>query len=160
MPDAQNGQVENLSQSVMTVEGTSGNDTYAASAQTTGSIVFHGGAGNDTLAGGGGNDTFKYVVGDGADVIDGGAGSNTLDYTGTASAVTVDLGAGTATGIGVTGITNIQNVIGGSAGDTLTGGAGANKFTGGGGNDTITGGGGNDTAVYTTTLALAGPHFQ
>ena len=39
--------------------------------------------------GGGGNDTFKYVVGDGADVIDGGAGTDTLDYTGSAGAVTV-----------------------------------------------------------------------
>ena len=160
VPDAQNGQVENLSQSVMTVEGTSGNDTYAASAQTTGSIVFHGGAGNDTLAGGGGNDTFKYVVGDGADVIDGGAGSNTLDYTGTTSAVGADLGAGTATGFGVAGFTNIQNVIGGSAGDILTGDAGANKLTGGGGNDSLTGGGGNDTAVYTTPLTLADVTFN
>ena len=69
--------------------------------------------------------------------------------------MSVDLGAvggPTATGFGAGGITNIQNVVGGSAGDTLTGDAGANKFTGGGGNDTITGGG-NDTAVYTTTLA-------
>ena len=89
-----------VSQSVLTVNGTSGADTYIASPQTTGSIVFHGGGGIDTLTGGGGNDTFKYVVGDGADVIDGGGGSNTLDYTGTASAVSVDLGAQTATGIG------------------------------------------------------------
>jgi Ca2+-binding RTX toxin-like protein len=148
--DANNGDVENVSQSVLTVEGTSGADTYSASPQSTGSIVFHGGAGVDTLTGGGGNDTFKYVVGDGADVIDGGSGSDTLDFTGTASAVEVDLGAQQATGIGT--MTSIENVIGGSAGDILTGGIEDNKFTGGGGNDTITGGGGNDTAVYTTTL--------
>jgi Ca2+-binding RTX toxin-like protein len=43
------------------------------------------------LSGLGGNDTFKYIVGNGADTIDGGAGTDTLDYTGTASAVTVDL---------------------------------------------------------------------
>src|SRR4029079_17522722 len=79
--DPQNGDVENLSQSVLTVNGTSGNDSYIAGPQTTGSIVFHGGGGVDTLTGGGGNDTFKYVVGDGADVIDGRGGINTLDDT-------------------------------------------------------------------------------
>ena len=158
--NAQNGDVENVSQSVLTVNGTAGNDTYVASQQGTGSIVFHGGLGVDHLTGGLGNDTFKYVVGDGADVIDGGAGINTLDYTGTASVVTVDLGASTATGFGVGGFTNIQNVIGGSAADILTGGLGDNKFTGGGGNDTITGGGGNDTAAYTTPLTLAALTFN
>ena len=137
---------------MLTVNGTSGDDSYIASPQTTGSIVFHGGGGVDTLTGGGGNDTFKYVVGDGADVIDGGAGTDTLDYTGSAGAVTVDLGAGTATGFGVGGITSIENVVGGSAGDTLIGDAGDNTLTGGGGDDTLVGGGGNDTAVYTTTL--------
>ena len=71
--DAQNGDVENVSQSVLTVNGTAGDDTYVASQQGTGSIVFHGGAGIDHLTGGLGNDTFKYVLGDGADVIDGGA---------------------------------------------------------------------------------------
>ena len=81
------------------------------------------------MIGGGGNDTFKYVVGDGLDVINGGAGSDTLDYSGTASAVTVDLGAQTATGIGI--MASVENVIGGSAADTLTGGTG-DKFTGGG----------------------------
>jgi Ca2+-binding RTX toxin-like protein len=156
--DTQNGDVENLTLSTMTVTGSSVADSYIASPQSTGAIVFHGGGGIDTLTGGGGNDTFQYVVGDGADVINGGLGSNTLDYTGTASAVTVDLGAGTATGIaggGLTGsFTNIQNVVGGSGGDMLTGDGNANVLTGGGGNDTLTGGGGNDAARYTTTLAL------
>jgi Ca2+-binding RTX toxin-like protein len=154
--DSNNGDVENLSQSDLMVIGTSGADTYLASPQSTGDIVFHGGLGVDTLTGGGGNDTFQYVVGDGADVINGGAGSDTLDYTGTASVVTVDLGANTATGITGSGgsITSIENVVGGSAGDTLVGSNGDNTFTGGGGNDTVTGGGGNDTAAYTTALAL------
>ena len=153
--DAQNGDVENVSQSVLTVEGTSGADTYIASPQSTGSIVFHGGAGIDTLTGGGGNDTFKYVVGDGADVINGGAGSNTLDYTGTASAVSVDLGvAAHATGYGAGGTSPTSRTSSAAAPATPSPAMrGANKFTGGGGNDTITGGGGNDTAVYTTTLA-------
>ena len=153
--DAQNGDVENLSQSVLTVNGTSGNDSYIAGPQTTGSIVFHGGGGVDTLTGGGGTDTFKYVVGDGADIIDGSGGINTLDYTGTASAVTVDLSQATATATGIGSLTNIQNIIGGSAGDILIGDALANKLTGGGGNDTLTGNGGSDTAVYATALTVA-----
>ena len=164
--DPQNGDVENVSQSVLTVEGTSGADTYIASPQSTGSIVFHGGAGIDHLTGGGGNDTFKYVVGDGADVINGGGGSDTLDYTGTASAVSVNLGAltpHTATGIKDASnngsFINIQNVIGGGAGDTLIGDGVANKLTGGGGNDPLTGSGGNDTAVYTTELTCRLPHL-
>ncbi len=152
--NAQNGDVENVSQSDLTVNGTSGADAYIASPQSTGDIVFHGGGGIDTLTGGGGNDTFKYVVGDGADVINGGAGSDTLDYTGTASAVSVDLGAGTPTATGIGSLTSIENVVGSSVGDTLVGSSGDNTFTGGGGNDTLTGGGGNDTAAYTTTLAL------
>ena len=59
--------------------------------------LLDGGAGADTMVGGAGNDTFKYVFGqDGADVIDGGSGSNTLDYTGTVSAVTVNIATGTS----------------------------------------------------------------
>ena len=68
--------------------------------------------------------------------------------------MSVNLGAHTATGIKDASnngsFTNIENVIGGGAGDTLIGDGVANKLTGGGGNDTLIGSGGNDTAVYTT----------
>ncbi|MFP3599990.1 hypothetical protein SB679_25025, partial [Chryseobacterium sp. SIMBA_029] len=37
-----------------------------------------GGAGDDTINGGDGDDTIIYTIGDGADVIDGGAGNDTL----------------------------------------------------------------------------------
>ena len=124
---------------------------------TTGSgdDTITGGLGADSLNGGDGDDTFKYVVGDGADTIAGGLGSDTLDYTGTVSAVSVNLGAGTPSATGITSLSGIENVIGGSAGDTLTGSAAANTLTGGGGSDTLTGGAGLDTAVFATTLTLA-----
>src|SRR5262245_23117993 len=47
------------------------------------------------------------------------AAGDTLDYTGTASAVIVNLGTNSATGF--TSVTGIENVTGGSAGDTLSG---------------------------------------
>ncbi|HUE73617.1 MAG TPA: CHRD domain-containing protein [Pirellulaceae bacterium] len=50
---------------------------------------------------------------------------------------------GTATGTG--GITSIDHVIGGSAGDSLVGNFNANTMTGGAGNDTIFGSLGDDT---------------
>ena len=60
----------------------------------------------------------------------------------------------TATGYGVGGFTNIQNVSRRQRRRHSHSASPRNKLTGGGGNDTLTGGGGNDTAVYTTTLAL------
>jgi Ca2+-binding RTX toxin-like protein len=118
--------------------------------------VITGNAGINTLSGGDGNDTFKEVVlvGSALDSIDGGNGTDTLDYTGTAIAVNVDLGAHTGTGL--TSLTGVENVVGGSGNDTLTGDINDNVFTGGAGNDTITGGSGTDTAVYTTKLTVTG----
>ena len=72
----------------------------------------------------------------------------------TASAVTVNLGGGTPTATGLASLTGIENVIGGSAGDTLTGSAAANILTGGAGSDALTGGAGADTAVFATTLSV------
>ena len=71
-----------------------------------------------------------------------GAGTDTLSYAGTAVAVSVDLKANTASGF--TSIASIENVTGGSAGDTLIGSNGVNTIHGGGGADVITGGTGAD----------------
>jgi CSLREA domain-containing protein len=51
----------------------------------------------------------------------------------------------TGTATGTTGIRNIQNVIGGSVGDTLTGSPANNSLTGGGGGDVLTDSTGNDS---------------
>lgn len=72
------------------------------------------------------------------------AGTDTLAYTSTA-AVSVNLSAGTASGF--TSIVNIENVEGGSGGDTITGDDNANILSGNGGADILNGGGGADTLV-------------
>lgn len=92
-------------------------------------------SGIEHLTGGGGEDTFVFVDGVSfAGTIDGGGGTNTLDYSAWTTGVTVNLAGGTATG--TTGISNIQDVIGGSGNDTLTGNTKNNILVGGAGDDT------------------------
>jgi Ca2+-binding RTX toxin-like protein len=88
---------ENLSGiSTTYTEGTTGNDSNSASAQ---SDSYAGGVGNDTISGGAGND---YLTGgDGNDSIDGGSGNDSLSggwgvdtITGGTGADTIDAGAG------------------------------------------------------------------
>ena len=53
-----------------------------------------------------------------------------------------------ATATGVADLSNVENVVGGQAGDTITGGALANSLVGGRGPDTIMGGAGDDTIIW------------
>ena len=66
------------------------------------------------------------------------------------------LATGTASGsqVGTITVNTVENVVGGSAGDTITGDANANTLTGGAGNDTLTGGAGIDTFVYTSAFGF------
>ena len=74
--------------------------------------------------------------GAGNDSLDGGAGNDTASYSLAPSAVTVDLDAGTATGgDGSDSLVAIENVIGSADDDTLTGDGGDNSLTGLAGND-------------------------
>jgi Ca2+-binding RTX toxin-like protein len=57
----------------------------------------------------------------------------------------VNLATGVATG--TAGVSNIQNVRGGSGGNTLTGSAAGNILIGGSGNDTLTGGSGRSILI-------------
>lgn len=86
--------------------------------------------------GGSGNDTIYSR--DGADTINGGAGIDVVDYSLlTIPGVVVNLSTGVATQANGSSdtLSNIENVRGGSAADTITGKGGANVLTGGGGND-------------------------
>jgi autotransporter-associated beta strand protein len=90
----------------------------------------------------------------GNDILDGGAGSDTAHYGDKLSAVVVTLNGATAVTVKVGGVVedtikNIENLIGGNAGDTLTGDALANTLNGGidAVADTLTGKAGNDTYV-------------
>jgi Ca2+-binding RTX toxin-like protein len=139
-----------------------GSDTIRFSAATAnltfalGSITVSDGAGNaltygdsdvEQLVGGSGNDRFAFsngaVLAGGAGTIDGGAGSDSLDYSAYTTALTVNLATATATG--TASVSNVENVTGGSASDTLTGDATANHLAGGDGDDTLTGDTGGDT---------------
>lgn len=128
--------------------------------------VLRGGAGNDMLRGSGsgdlllgdaGDDTFLAGAYDGSDTMDGGAedwslGRGDSVYYGTrAAAVEVtlpDVGGPETTGNGAAGeddgLSGVESVWGGSAGDRLVGGDGRNVILGEGGDDTIDAGAGDD----------------
>ena len=133
--------------------GAAGNDTI------------DGGLGNDTLEGGDGNDSLiggpdtisgaqkdddLFLGGNGNDTMVGGAANNTLSYEGVTFGISAAavVGTGSVAKIG-TGwadqISNIRNLTGGSANDTLLGDGQDNSLSGGKGNDSIIGGTGNDT---------------
>ena len=123
-----------------------------------GNDQLRGGKGNDKLQGGDGDDRVdagegndEIVGGDGAgnDTYVGGVGTDTVRYTSAITGITVDLTLGTASGneIGSDTLFEIENVIGGQAGDSLKGNSQANNIDGYTGNDTINGYGGADTLV-------------
>ncbi|MHB2169189.1 DUF5801 repeats-in-toxin domain-containing protein [Alsobacter sp. R-9] len=131
--------------------------TFGGSAPNAGDSLVAG-AGDHVLFGGSGNDS-----------MNGGTGAlDIVDYSADGSAgMTINLGSpGSSVSVGGAGmsagdrLTDIEGVIGGSGGDTLTGNSGssgkANYFDGRGGNDSISGldghdtllgGGGNDTLL-------------
>jgi len=141
---------------IETVKGGTGNDTITGS---TGNDTIYGGAGDDTITGNdgddvlygdAGNDTFDEEDGDsGSDTMNGGAGTDTADYSARTNAVVVNISNATAddgeTGEADKVVNDVENVIGGDGGDTITGSTSDNVLDGGAGNDTISGGFGNDT---------------
>jgi Ca2+-binding RTX toxin-like protein len=123
--------------------GGSANDTFAGDTQIN---VLRGGSGNDSLKGGAG-----------ADVLDGGPGSDTADYSDKTATVVITLN-GAVKVIAKVGtftedsLSNIENLIGGSASDNLKGDSFNNKLSGGMGRDSLTGGSGRDQFVFNTAL--------
>lgn len=175
--DGQSGETDDVSYTVENLIGGTGNDTLTGSNAVN---VISGGPGNDTidgksnplalcatgdtLNGDAGNDTF--AMGSTANcsaVLNGGAGSDMADFSLRTAALTITLdgttndgdpasygGAGEVANVK----TDVEIVLGGTAGDTITagalpaelhGGAGADTLNGGAGNDTLVGGPGNDT---------------
>ncbi|WP_408999451.1 calcium-binding protein [Tistrella bauzanensis] len=127
--------------------GTTGNgDTLISIENLHGSNVADtllGDAGINMLTGDAGNDLLNGRGG--ADTLDGGTGIDTASYEDATGAIIVDLALGTASD-GDT-LISIENLIGGSAGDTLTGSTAANQIEGRDGDDVIDGGSGNDTLL-------------
>jgi Ca2+-binding RTX toxin-like protein len=114
--------------------------------------VLTGGAANDLLYGQEGDDTLigGGVSAGGVNQLWGGGGSDTASYAGTTGRVTADLRAqaGYVNGVIVDQMNSLENLVGGSAGDTLIGTSGANRLTGGGGADALYGMGGADIFAY------------
>ena len=149
--NAPQGQIDNHTNSLMTVNGTNGDDTYqsAQTAGATGPILFYGNGGNDYLLGGLGDDIF--VGGTGDDTLDGGTGgidtANYSDATQDGLIVNLLTGMSSGGGLGNDTLYNIRNLTGSSFADTLVGDDGDNLLVGGDGNDKLYGHGGNNTLV-------------
>ena len=108
------------------------------------------GAGNDTLTGSSAANTLEGR--DGADVLSGLGGIDTATYAIRTAGVTVDLDNVSDDGNSIDGPagardnvkSDIENLIGGKAADTLTGSGAANRLTGGPGADSLFGLASND----------------
>ena len=136
------------------VDGGTGDD-FADGGDGTGDRV-HGGDDDDIVSGGTRSDDDVERGGrtDGPDTIDGGPGADTVSYAGRGARdgavplpLDIDLRR-TGIGQGQVGegdtITDVENVTGGLADDTIVGTDGANVLAGGEGRDTLQGLGGDD----------------
>ena len=112
--------------------------------------MLDGGAGNDTMQGGLGNDI--YYVDSAADTVTEAIGQGTLDRVRTTG--TYSLAAGSEVEIlETTDATAVSNfdLVGNEFGNTIIGNNGSNVIVGGMGLDTMVGGGGADVFVWTST---------
>jgi Ca2+-binding RTX toxin-like protein len=123
-----------------------------------GDDVLRGGPGDDVLSGDGDGSRNPFVGGAsetgpldavrGNDTIEGGSGSDTARYV-RRDGVRVDLAEATHNGAPGEGdrLTGIENVIGGDGDDVLIGDDGDNELIGGSGSDALVGRGGNDVLL-------------
>jgi Ca2+-binding RTX toxin-like protein len=162
--DGESGEADDVHEDIENVIGGTGDDVLTGN---SGSNALTGGAGNDDLSGGAGaascsadvdvltggdgNDTFKMgLISDCGDEIVGGAGTDTVDYQFRSVALTITVDGSANDGLASEADnvkTDVEVIVGGSAGDTITGGSGNETIHGGAGNDTINGGAGNDTLI-------------
>ncbi|MCA1683541.1 MAG: calcium-binding protein, partial [Actinobacteria bacterium] len=139
---------DNVKTDVEQLTGSPQSDTLTGSGTND---VIDAGAGDDTINGGSGADSLDG--GAGADNFNGGAQTDTATYASRTTSVTVKLNAladdgGTADYNGTRRdnvADDVENVIGGSAGDTIEGNGFSNVLTGKAGGDIISGANGNDT---------------
>jgi Ca2+-binding RTX toxin-like protein len=110
--------------------------------QTPGGDILNGGAGDDQLNGG------PPRVPQEADTLSGGDGTDTADFSQRVAPLTItldDVQNDGEVGESDNVTSDVENVIGGSAGDTLVGSGAPNALDGRDGNDVISGGGADDT---------------
>ena len=164
--------------------GTALDDTLDASA-FSGRAILRGGDGNDVLKagsgntlldGGPGNDrfVFRFFGVAHTDIVEAGDGEDTLDFSTFSAPIAVDLSflnAVQSVAVGDLGLNlfstgpEVENIVGGMAGGTLTGNSLDNSFTITGGVNAIDGATGNNTVLATadsnmtltnTTLTIGG----
>ncbi|WP_321504556.1 Ig-like domain-containing protein [Breoghania sp.] len=119
---AAHGDIDNVTQSTMTVTGDAGNDVYVAGGNTTGDIDFAGFGGADSFTGGAGDDTFTGGADD--DVLDGSDGTDTAQFADslTDADITANGSGGwtvTTATEGTDTLTNIEIVDGAEGGQFL-----------------------------------------
>ena len=145
--DGLTGELDNVKADVENIIGGSANDNITGNVSAN---VIDGGLGDDTLSGGDGNDTFlQGASDDGSDTLNGGLGSDLVNYSGRSAALTVTMDgvagndgeAGEADNVKV----DVEDIVGGSAINTITGNLSANSITGGAADDVLSGGAGDDT---------------
>jgi hypothetical protein len=116
-------------------------------------LILNGWKSFQKLVGGTDVDVFQFTAAGTETSIDGGTApankGNWLDYLSVGVPVTVNLatGATSINGVSNAAVANIQDVRGGSGGNTLTGNALGNILLGGTGNDSITGGSGRSLLI-------------
>ena len=146
-------QLDNVS-NVEVVQGTNQDDTLVGTslddtinvtgADDQGSVGALNFFGFENLFGSTGDD--QFVLADGFGVtgaINGEDGADSIDYSAYMTGVTVDLTTGAATNVD-DGVTNLENITGGSGNDVLKGDSNNNELVGGQGADTLTDGFGDD----------------
>jgi hypothetical protein len=105
----------------------------------------------ENVTGGAGDDTFAMAFGSAiSGVTNGGTdGRDVIDYSAWNTSVDVNLTSGlNRTNVNTTGtVQNIEDIVGGSAADTLVGSQFSNRIIGNAGADTITGMDGNDVLI-------------
>src|SRR3989441_1035564 len=103
------------------VRGAEQRNVWRVTSRNSGKLNGLGFTGIESLTGGSGDDEFVFEEGASlAGTVEGGDGADRLDYSASATAVTVNLGTGEATG--TSGISGIEQVIGGQGGDDPEGG--------------------------------------
>jgi len=164
--DGESGELDNIQSSCEVISAGSGDDTLSGvdnSLLGTNGNMLLGNGGNDTMDGKGGLDTLSGGLGNdtfydstsgvasisGSDVFVGGDGIDVMNYSGRSAVLLVTMDGKAAddgeSGEGDNVKADIENIIGGSAADTLSGNDSDNVLFGGAGADSLVGGKGNDT---------------
>jgi Ca2+-binding RTX toxin-like protein len=152
----ESGETDSIAADCEGVTGGSNGDTLTGDANDNvlsggpGNDTLVGLAGNDTLNGNDGNDTFSEgATSNGGDIFNGGAGTDTVNYGSRTNALAVTMDGSNADDGEDNEADNVkadvENLVGGTAGDDITGNTLANVITGGLGADSLAGGVGDDT---------------